>query len=282
MMQQNTERVYKIYKQTNDNADFGIYDYNAETDGLNEYHESAVDDYIGIRSGYVLGSYEKIAIYCYVDIAATNANAQVTPAMDPAINLFRMFVEYINLAIIPEYAVDFISNIDASDIYEFIKDNISEITEQLRYCVDLHIIMYEYANTYRKNRYTERVSMCLTSSGTIIMRWYCRNYSCASRVADTYLSDFNIDIPSSSQSDPDKNVIFIVTQVEFSQDGTPIHAKKYQIYDTNMYVTVPLIELSAESIQALKRKYIEPIFTEIIDAMEHADDLIIANMIANN
>jgi hypothetical protein len=281
------QESHKIYMENKDSPDFDIYQFVSESDGLNHFHDNIIYDRMGIRIGYSVGSFESLTIYSYcgheqvIDKTAPEVDTQnLDPRLkyEPAYHVFHMFVNYFDIAYIGDNAVDYISGLDTPDLYSFVKDNIDSIVGHLLHFVNMHIIIFEYNSTHRSNRYIERFSLCFTSRNTLIMRHYCRLYKIARRVSDTYMSDFNIYVPSSAE-DESPQMVFTMTQVEFNLRGQPLHVKKYNILDNDKYKIIPVYECSTEIARILQNKYIAPLMHEMISCLDIDEPKIIDDLI---
>ena len=297
------QESHKIYMENKGSPDFDIYQFVAESDGLNSFHENSIYDHIGVHTGYTIGSYEKITIYSYFgymqpadelcnphyEKPSINESSKSKISMksfdsyphlkyEPAYHIFYMFVNHFDISYICDNAVDYISGLDTPELYSFVKENIDSIVGHLLRFVNMHIIVFEYNSTHRSNRYIERFSLCFTSRNTLIMRHYCRLYKPARRVADTYMSDFNIYVPSSAE-DEEPQIVFIMTQIEFNLRGTPLHVKKYNILDNDNYKIIPKFECSMEIVRILQNKYIAPLMHEIISCLDFDEPEIIEDLI---
>jgi hypothetical protein len=201
---------------------------NSETFGRQMWDEDDIKTYIGTTAP-LFDSFKGINIYQYAE----------QPIADPAVLLFSLLVNGTNRVVAQPYVIEFLEDVELDYLYEFVRDHIAYVANILREYRDQHIIVYEMFDVYKKSKYYMRMSLCLTSNDTIIMREYYKVYN--------YIS-------------------FHMNYVEFDLRGNPVVFQTYRLRYTNhtSNYTIDIVnDVSVRKLNMLKSCY--P--TEICDIM---------------
>ena len=209
-----------------------IDEMNTETYGRYIWDEESIMAYIGTTSP-LFENFKGVNIYQYAE------NLEE----DPAVQLFSLIINGTNRVVVPPNVIYYLEDVELDYLYEFVRDHMSYITPILGEYRDRHIIVYEMYDVYKKSKYYMRVSLCLTSNDTIIMREYYKIYNYTS---------------------------FRMNYVEFDMQGNPLVFQTYRLNYTNhtSNYTIDIInDISIQKIHQLQARFPSEICDIMINSM---------------